>query len=315
MKRLAVIFILVFYFGLVNLSYARRVKEPGLALYSWNVEELDLVKRGYVLIYDSSTGERIGTFKRQVRSIFLAGHKGIVVKKQLDSGGFFSLGLPKTHQFPNYPNAFVIAEMPFNSTISKMCLYSNEGELLKDSKIIKIFSADGELTDCYFSLSTEEFNSLNNVSIETELDKNGYFQIGGRIRGHFEKYPHSKVLVKVQQGVITSVSFLDETGDVFDAKECNLIYDKKFHLTGSSYRDFPKSFQEGVFYLQRKIGESGRLVFRGKEIAVSPQYSGCTGFIKVINGRAEKFWIVDEGEVIAGKAPSNFNLESYIKNL
>jgi len=314
MKRLTAILILVFYFGPINLSYARRVKEPGLVLYSWNAEEIDLVKRGYVLIYDSNTGQRLGVFNRKVPFAFLAGHKGIVVKKRLDSGGFFSLSLPKTHNFPNYPNAFVVAEMPFNSTISEMRLYNDEGGLLKKHKVIKIFSADGELMNCYSNLSGEEFSLLDNVVIETELDKNGYFQIGGRRRGHFEKFPHNKVLVKVRQGVITNVSFLDEVGDTFDTKLYNLIYDKNFNLIDSFGRQFPKSFLERSFYMQRNIGKNGKLSLRGEEIVSSPQYSNCTGFIKVVNGEAEKFWIVDKNSIIAGKAPSNFNLESYIEN-
>ncbi|MDP8234145.1 MAG: hypothetical protein P9M06_05035 [Candidatus Saelkia tenebricola] len=309
---LAAVFLCLFN---VTKSEARRVKGVGVDLYSWSAEEVALVREGYVLIYDSNTGQRIGTFNRHVPTLFLAGHDGIVVKKRLDSGGFFSLGLPKMHYFPNYPSAFVVAEIPFNYTVRGLSLYNDEGVLLKNHKIIKIFSAAGELIDCHSNLSSEEFSVLNNVSIETELDSNGYLQIGGQIRGHFEKNSHSKVLVKVHQGVITSVSFLNQAGDIFETKEYSLLYDKNFNLIDSFRRRFPENFLKGSFYVQRSIGENGKLSFRGREIISSEQYVNCAGFMKIINGSVEGFWIVNGDEVIAGRAPSSFNAGGYINSL
>jgi len=42
-------------------------------LSSWSAEDISLVKEGYVLIYDSNTGERIGTFNRLVPSVLFRG--------------------------------------------------------------------------------------------------------------------------------------------------------------------------------------------------------------------------------------------------
>jgi len=268
------------------------------------------VKEGYVLIYDIRTGMRVGIFKRHVPFEFLMAHKGIIVKKKLDSRGFFSLGIPKTHNLEKYPNAPVIVEIPFGLTISKLYVYNEKGELLKEHKIIKVFSATGKLIRCCFHLSEREFSLLDDVVIETKLDKNGYLQIGGKVRGHFQEYKGNRVRFEVHHGVITKISFLDTLGNIVATQNYILIYDEKFNLVASTQRRLPRVFEKGIFYLEKIIGPSGKLKFKKKTLITSSQYAGGNGFIKIVNGQVVSFWVVKDNKVVFGRPPCNFNLEN-----
>lgn len=317
MKRLIIIVLIFVCIGFVNISSGRRIKGAGVSVYSYSPEELALVREGYVFIYDMDTGQLIGRFKRYVPSEILVGHDGIVVKKRLDSGGFLNFGTSKTHYFGNYPYAFVIFEIPVNLSLSKIWFYDGEGNLIEQKNIgkIKIFDIHGNLISCRFRLPPKELSRLDEVMIETRLDKNGYLQIGGRIQGHFTDYPDTTVRVKVKKGIITSISFLDEEGNILERREFSLIYDRNFNLVGSFMYEFPMEFLQGIFYVQRRIGERGRLNFRGEEVVKLPRYSNCIGFIKIVDGEAKRFWVVEGDKVVLGTAPKKFDFERWIRDL
>jgi hypothetical protein len=293
-------------------SWARRCRNLPQSIYTFTPEELELVNAGYTLIYNAQSGELIGRV-RGVTNEFLAGHNGIIVKKRLAKHGILNFGKSHLRVFPEYSEKPVIFEMPRNLSISHIFFFDENGSFLdeKDFTKIKIYDLQGNLLDFNDTLNREYFQQLHNVIIETRLDKNGYLQIGGKIRGHFKDYPGSKVRIKVVNGIITEISFLNGGGDVIERREAFLVMDCDFNLMDSFWRVLPPVYRQGIFYIRYPITQR-KFSFKRCNFRLPEKCVGKIGFIKIRDGRAVDIFVVHNREVIFGNPPDNFVIKNWM---
>lgn len=312
-KGTYLIVIAVFIWVFIPEGWARRCKNFPQGIYTFTPQELELVNAGYILIYDAHSGRLIAQV-RVITNKFLAGHNGIIVKKRLAKCGILNFGRAFLRVFPEYSEKPVIFEIPQNLSISHIFFFDENGNFLgeKDFTKIKIYDLEGNLLDFNDTLSKEYFQQLNNVIIETHLDKNGYLQIGGKIRGHFKDYPGSKVRIKVKDGVITEISFLDGQGNVIEKRKAFLIMDSNFNLLDSFWRVLPPAYREGTFYIRYPITQM-QFHFRRHRFNLPYICLGKTGFIKIRDGEVVDIFVVYEREVIFGIPPDNFEIKDWMK--
>lgn len=182
----------------------------------------------FTLIYQNGT--LVDSTYHGINAPCMAHLDQAVVKVYLNRFGMLLMGGRYWVTFNNYGDYPVEAEIR-NGVVVEVRILKPAASLQQAREVVDggtkelslIYDAKGKLVDSFHKFKSEHWQTMTNHTIVTQLSNTGILTIGNWIRGPFETYPDGIVVVRVRDGHVTQVLFLN----VATTKEVDVAHLKR----------------------------------------------------------------------------------------
>ncbi|MBM3248747.1 MAG: 1,4-alpha-glucan branching protein GlgB, partial [Candidatus Omnitrophica bacterium] len=184
----------------------------------------DNTERIFSQVIDSQTGKQIDAFIRLTPKR-LATFRDVTVRKLfLNSQGSLYLGGKKVTKFQGRGHEEV-ETLVKDGIPTEIRLVGSD----MTRKLALIYDrTTGKLCGSFYEIVKDEFKKLNNVTIrEFYRGKTGNISVGARTWLNITDLPEDKIEIDVDEGIVTEVRIVDESGQAKETIILSLVYERK----------------------------------------------------------------------------------------